>query len=218
MRNTMIFHKAILLALLFLLFSTDLFAQQLTLTEDDKQRIEQRIKEKADDFLSYLPEIAAKSDKSYEEKQTAREYIKLALKLFIGEGEKYKWIDANGYERLHDEVKMQTTSHGVANTPKPMKTYLSRLMALPYTKVEVDTVKAVRVNTIHQIGEDNYTATATFIQAFRSWRDGKLIINDVDPKQVTVYIRRIPISSYTGTKIYWQILLGDIRVTDWSQY
>lgn len=185
-----------------------------SLSQDEINTIEQRIEEKVNDFISYLPEIAAKSDKSDEEKKTAKEYIKIALKLFIGEGEDYQYVDNSGTTRRHDAVKMQTTSRGVPNKPQPMKRYLNRLMALPYTKVEVDTVHAVRIDRhLFQTGENTFTATASFLQAFRSYRDGRLIINDKDVKQVTVYVTRVIIDVFGKSEVKWEIQLGDIKVT-----
>ncbi|MCD8296973.1 MAG: hypothetical protein LUC88_05310, partial [Prevotella sp.] len=206
--------KVRILIILFLLNCFLVTTHAQTLTDSDKKEIEQRIIEKVNDFVSYLPEIAAKSNKKKEERETASEYIAIALKLFIGEGEKYPYIDNAGNKRLHDEVTMQTTSRGKKNPPQPMVNYLNGLMALPYHKVKVDTCYAVRINKeIHEVGDGLYTATALFVQSFRAYRDNRLVLNDKDPKQVTVYIKREVINDYSGKSVYWVIKLGDIRVT-----
>ena len=111
--------KRIILA--FILCSLTFMVQAQEITESEKATLEQRVKEQIDDFISYLPEIAGKSGKPYQEKVLAQKYIKSALELFIGKGEQYPYIDQNGNKRLHEAVKMQTTSRGVPNRPKLMK-------------------------------------------------------------------------------------------------
>lgn len=205
--------------LAFFLCSLTYIAQAQEMTESEKATLEQRIREQIDDFISYLPDIAAKSNKPYQEKLLAQKYIKAALELFIGKGDSYPYIDQNGNSRTHEAVKMQTTSRGIANRPKLMKRYLSGLINLPYQKVEVDKCSAVTINKhLYKISEGRYAATAVYLQAFRAWRDGRLIINDKDAKQVTVYVDKKVIDTPNGSKTYWEIQLGDIRITsDWGE-
>lgn len=205
--------------LAFFLCSLTYIAQAQEMTESEKATLEQRIREQIDDFISYLPDIAAKSNKPYQEKLLAQKYIKAALELFIGKGDSYPYIDQNGNSRTHEAVKMQTTSRGIANRPKLMKRYLSGLINLPYQKVEVDKCSAVTINKhLYKISEGRYVATAVYLQAFRAWRDGRLIINDKDAKQVTVYVDKKVIDTPNGSKTYWEIQLGDIRITsDWGE-
>lgn len=209
--------KRIILA--FILCSLTFMVQAQEITESEKATLEQRVKEQIDDFISYLPEIAGKSGKPYKEKVLAQKYIKSALELFIGKGEQYPYIDQNGNKRLHEAVKMQTTSRGVPNRPKLMKRYLPSLMNLPYQKVEVDKCSAVRINKhLYKISEGRYAATAVYLQAFRAWRDGRLIIDDKDAKQATVYVDKKVIETPNGSKTFWEIQLGDIRITsDWGE-
>ena len=92
--------KGIFTIILMCLFSINIQAQSYRNSEDlsDEERatLEQRVIEKINDFLSYLPEIAAKSNKSEEEKKLARKYIGLTLGLFIGGGERYPYTDNAG--------------------------------------------------------------------------------------------------------------------------
>ena len=77
--------KTLLLAFVLCFGMFDVYAQNgYVLSADERKTIEQRVIEKIDDFLSYLPEIAAKSNKSKEEKQLALKYINKTLELFIG--------------------------------------------------------------------------------------------------------------------------------------
>ena len=211
--------KKILFLAFFLIGNISVIAQNnFDLSADERETIEQRVIEKINDFLSYLPEIAAKSNKTQAEKQLALKYIDKTLELFIGEGNDYQFQDQSGIWRWHDAVKMQTTVRGRLRAPQPMKKYLNKLMALPYQKVEIDTCKAVRINKkLYRTGDGRYTGSAVFIQAFRATRDGKIVVDDKDAKQVTIYVERKVVETLAGKDIVWIIKLGDIRITtDWN--
>lgn len=198
------------------MFSLNMFAQN-ELSADEMTTIEQRVLEKIDDFISYLPEIAAKKNKSEAERRLAQKYISKALELFIGNGEQYWYEDAAGNSRIHEPVKMQTTSRGRANIAKPMKTYLTRLMALPYEKVVVESCKAIRMDKhLRPIGNNRWAGSAVFMQVFRATRDGRLVVNDTDEKQVTVYVDRevIGVNSNGEENVVWKIMLGDMRIAN----
>lgn len=208
--------KSWLLLGLFCLIGINVQAQ-MELTSDEQAEIEQRVLEKIDDFISYLPEIAAKNNKSADERQLALKYINLALNLFIGEGEDYEYEDQAGNKRMHEAVKMQTTSRGRANTPQPMKRYLNRLMALPYQKVEVESCKAIRIDKhLHYIGNNRWAGSAVFMQVFRATKDGRLVVNDTDEKQVTFYVDREEWKTGPngGKQVTWTIRLGDMRIAN----
>lgn len=205
------------LLMLALCFSCIKTQAQEVLSNEERATIEQRVLEKIDDFISYLPEIAAKKNKSYEEQQLALKYINKTLDLFIGEGNPYEYIDQAGNKRLHEAVKMQTTSRGRRNTPIPMKTYLNRLMALPYQKVEVESCKAIRINKhLHYVGNNRWSGSAVFMQVFRATKDGRLVVHDTDEKQVTFYVDReeYAIGPDGQKQVVWTIRLGDMRIAN----
>lgn len=61
---------------------------------------------------------------------------------------------------------------------------------LPYQEVEVDKCSAVKNKQhLYKSSEGKYAATAVYLQAFHAWRDRRLIIDDKDAKQVTVYVK-----------------------------
>lgn len=207
--------KGILFILLCML-NLNIFAQT-ELSEGEMMTIEQRVLEKIDDFISYLPEIAAKKNKSQEEQQLALKYISKALDLFIGEGNEYKYVDAAGNIRLHAPVTMQTTSRGRTNPSQTMKRYLSRLMALPYQNVEVESCKAIRIDKhLHPVGNNRWAGSAVFMQVFRATKDGMLVVNDTDEKQVTFYVDKevYEIGPNGEKQVFWTIKLGDMRITN----
>ncbi len=199
-------------------FVFNMFAgnNNIVLTDDQKGEIEQEVKNKVNNFISYLPDIAATSNKSAEKRRLAKRYKERALKLFIGQGEDYPYIDVQGNKRMHSAVTMQTTSRRRKNKPKRLTTYLDRLMALPYHKVEVDTCQAVRLNNdIHKVGDNKWACTVYFIQTFKAYnREGGCVVNDKDAKKVTVYIDREEVFDPKTGKIneFYVVQLGDISI------
>ena len=208
--------KELIFILFLSIFGINTQAQTI-LSEEDRIQIEQRVIEKIDDFISYLPEIAAKKNKSNDEQQLALKYITKALELFIGGGDDYEYMDQAGNLRIHEAVKMQTTSRGRANKPQSMKRYLNRLMALPYEKVEVESCKAIRIDKhLHYIGNNRWSGSAVFMQVFRATQDGNYVVNDTDEKQVTIYVDREEYEyGVNGEKqVVWTIKLGDMRIAN----
>ena len=139
------------------------------------------------------------------------------MELFIGGGDDYEYMDQAGNLRIHEAVKMQTTSRGRANKPQPMKRYLNRLMALPYEKVEVESCKAIRIDKhLHYIGNNRWSGSAVFMQVFRATQDGNYVVNDTDEKQVTIYVDREEYEyGVNGEKqVVWTIKLGDMRIAN----
>lgn len=76
--------KRIILA--FILCSLTFMVQAQEITESEKATLEQRVKEQIDDFISYLPEIAGKSGKPYQEKVLAQKYIKSGIRVIHWQG------------------------------------------------------------------------------------------------------------------------------------
>lgn len=209
-------NRKVIFTIIMCMFYLNVFAQN-ELSDDERVTIEQRVLEKIDDFISYLPEIAAKNNKSEDEKQLAQKYISKAFDLFIGEGKEYEYEDANGNKRTHAPVTMQTTSRGRANAPQPMKRYLNRLMALPYQNVEVESCKAIRMDKhLHPIGNGQYAGTAVFMQVFRASRDGRYVVNDTDEKQVVFYVfkEEFEVGPNGEKVVVWTIRLGDMRIAN----
>ena len=88
---------------------------------------------------------------------------------------------------------------------------------MPYQKVEVESCKAIRIDKhLHPIGNNRWAGSAVFMQVFRATRDGRLVVNDTDEKQVTFYVDREEIEiGPNGEKIVvWTIKLGDMRIAN----
>ena len=196
-----------------LLFQQSVFAQQVTLSEEDKGELQIRVKQKIEDFQMHLGTIASKAGVSEASKDAA---TASALELFIGHGKPYEYIDDYGNRRIHEPVTMQTSGRGGRRyPPKPMTRYLKNLRNLTYTKVVIEAADAVRVDNIYETPDGKYEAIAYFCQKFCGYRDGILVFISVDEKKVKVYVEKETIPTPSGNdQVIWQVLLGDIYVVN----
>lgn len=187
-------------------------AQQVSLSNEDKEELQLRVKQKIEDFQMYLGTIASKAGVSEANKDAA---TASALELFIGKGKSYEYIDDYGNRRTHEPVKMQTSNKYRKYPPKLMTLYLKSLRNMSYTKVVIEAADAVRVDNIFETSDGKYEAVAYFCQNFCGYRDGRLDYNDYVEKKVKIYVEKevIPMPS-GGDQIIWQVLLGDIYVVN----
>lgn len=182
------------------------------LSEGDKKELEMKVKQKIDDFLSYLSQIGSKevSDSLKDED------VKGALDLFIGKGYKYYYEDEWGNLKKHEAVTMQTTNkYGRVYRPKPMVTYLDNIRKLTYKKINIESAAAVRVDQITSTGKDNkYKAVAYFYQKFVGiTAEGKPYI-DFTCKKVIISIEKVQIPTPDGTMTSWRVQLGNVSAVE----
>jgi hypothetical protein len=185
--------------------------QAQVLSQEDKEELQIRTKQKIEDLQGHLSTIASRSVSPALKDIATRS----ALKLFIAKGDSYYYEDAYRKRTLHDPVIMQVSSKYRA-TPinRPMKQYLNSLRNMTrYSKVVIENADVVRVDNIRETAEGKYEAVAYFCQKFCGYRDGKLIYNDVTEKKVKVYVEREEVAMPDGeTQVIWLVLLGDIYV------
>lgn len=179
------------------------------LTDEEKQEFSTRIKQKIEDFQTHLGIISSRESSQ----NTVNTAVKECLKLFIGKGEKYTTTDVYGNKIENDPVTIQVTSKRGSirtNTVKGYLTTLAKNLNKMYTKVNITSSDAVRVDNIHETGDGRYECVAYFFQKFEGYRDGRLIYTDVTTKKVRVYLDQIegPIGKT------WSIALGDISAVE----
>lgn len=204
--------KFLLLMFILLGLANNISAQSDgMLSENDKKEMQNKAKQRIDDFLNYLGAIGSKQV-SRQRKQAS---VESALDLFIGNGDPYTYEDDYGNRLQHAAVTMQTTNkYGRKYPPKPMKTYLSALMSLPYNKVVIESADAVRVDNIQEEGNGKYKAVAYYYQKFTgSYGDGR-IYSDYTQKKVTIYVERTLLDTIDGEKTVWTVLLGDVSAVE----
>lgn len=203
--------NVLFLTMLLLMASPSVKAQ--TLSEEDKEELQIRTKQKLEDLLGHLSTIASRSVTA-DLKDIS---IRSALKLFIGKGEAYYYEDAYGNRKLHDPVFMQVSSkYRAMPINRPMKTYLNSLKNMTrYNKVEIENADVVRVDNIRETADGKYEAVAYFCQKFCGYRDGRIIYSDVTEKKVKVYVEREEVEMPDDeVQVIWLVLLGDIYVVN----
>lgn len=205
--------------ILFLtLVSLNITAQE-ELTEAQKIEFQNRVKQKVDEFQSSLSNIVNNQLKD----EIRKEEVTKLLKLFMGEGGPYDYYDEEADARIHSTgVKMQTSSVYKTNSQsQKLKNYIynlynpdKRKSTLPYTKIVIESVSAVRVDNIEKVG-DHYECVAYFSQKFIGYRDGKVWYSDTTSKKIRCYISHIDLP--TGKRIF-DAKLGDIYVLSTKKY
>ncbi|MDE5881353.1 MAG: hypothetical protein K2H60_06450 [Muribaculaceae bacterium] len=179
------------------------------LSEEDMMDFSERIEQKIEDFQTHLSILCSANSS----KQTKKIALEECLKLFIGQGNKYYGLDAYGNQELHDSVAIQITSKINPTHTIPVKRYLTTLtdkLNKRYTKVEITSSQAVRVDNLHETSDGRYECVAYFYQKFRGYKDGKLLYEDITTKKVRVYLDQIegPVGKT------WSIALGDISAVE----
>lgn len=205
--------KHIFLSTIFLIISmVSIHAEneeEPILSDTEKQEFSTRIKQKIEDFQTHLGIISSKESS----KKTLNTAVEECLKLFIGNGEPYYTTDAYGNRIENTPVTIQVTSKNKGTRTNTVKRYLTTLannLNKMYTKVNITSSDAVRVDNIHETGDGRYECVAYFFQKFEGYRDGRLIYTDVTTKKVRVYLdqKEGPVG------MTWSISLGDISAVE----
>jgi len=204
------------ISLLFFCFvAMGAYAQEeAELTEAQKKEFQTRVKQKVEEFQNGLKKIV---NDSLSHDARVEHQIN-TLKLFIGEGEAYNYYDYELDKRVKSTgVKMQTSSVNKEHTSsQKLKTYINKLYdpiarksKLPYTKIDIESASAVRVDNIVKRDDGNYECMAYFSQKFIGYRDGKVWYSDKTGKKIRCHITKIDLP--TGEFLF-EAKLGDIYV------
>lgn len=95
-----------------------------------------------------------------------------------------------------------------------IREYLERLMALNYDKVTIQWYNIQYISDLERQPDGRYVGVITIFQRFEGTTKEGLRYVDVTKKDVTVYVER-KTTQISGRIIgFWDVLLGDIRVTE----
>ena len=168
------------------------------LAQDDvsperKQAIDSLALEKVKDLGKYISIIGNK-DTPFSE---ANRVIERALELFA-EGAQMGVSSLN-----REEVKY----YGV-------KEYFERLMALNYDRVTIKWFNIQYISDLERQPDGRYVGVITIYQRFQGESDDGLKYMDTTKKDITIYVERK--QTQIGGRVigFWDVLLGDIRVTE----
>lgn len=184
--------KIIFIALIALIFSNNAISQD-NISPQRKMAIDSLALEKVRDLSKYISIIGNKQTPWSE----ANRVIDRTLELFI-DGAKM------GVSSLNEsEVKY----YGI-------RTYLERLMALNYDKVKIEWYNIEYISDLEKQPDGRYVGVITIYQRFEGSKGDNLTYVDTTKKDITVYVERK--QTQIGGRIigFWDVLLGDIRVTE----
>ncbi len=184
---------------LFSLFSLHLVAQTgnpPTISPQRKQAIDSLALEKVKDLSKYISIIGNKQTPFSE----ANRVIERAVELF-----------ADGSEI------------GVSSLNRPdiiyyqIRNYFEHLMALNYDRVTIKWYNIQYISDLELQPDGRYVGVITIFQRFEGTTDDGLNYMDTTKKDITVYVERKR-TQISGRVIeFWDVLLGDIRVTETTQ-
>ena len=168
------------------------FAQP-EISPERKQAIDSLALEKVKDLGKYISIIGNK-DTPFSE---ANRVIDRALELFA-EGSQM------GVSSLN---KKEITYYGI-------KEYFQRLMALNYDRVKIDWFNIQYISDLVRQPDGRYVGVITVYQRFTGETDDGLKYVDTTKKDITVYVERKQTQIQGRVIGFWDVLLGDIRVTE----
>ena len=168
-------------------------AQEPTLHPNRKKAIDSLALEKVRDLSRYISIIGDKETQWSE----AQRVIKRTLELF-SEGAEMGVSSLNT-----DKIKYY-----------PVAKYFERLMQLNYQKVEISWYNIEYISDLERQPDGRYVGVITVYQKFEGTTKEGLKYVDVTKKDITVYVERKS-TQIEGRKInFWDVLLGDIRVSE----
>lgn len=177
----------------FILISFTQTNAQGDISPERKQAIDSLALEKVRDLSKYISIIGSKETQFSE----ANRVIERALELF-----------ADGSQMgVSSLVREEVRYYDV-------RTYLERLMALNYDRVTIRWYDIQYISDLERQPDGRYVGVITIYQRFEGESDDGLQYKDTTKKDITVYVERKQ-TQIGGRMIgFWDVLLGDIRVTE----
>lgn len=185
--------KYILLSL-SLLFVLSGFAQT-NVDPARKQAIDSLALEKVKDLSKYISIIGNKSTQFSE----AKRVMDRAEELFAPDS----------------EMGVSSLSSEKINYYK-VREYFERLMALNYDKVTIKWYDIHYVSDLEQQPDGTYVGVITIYQRFEGSSNDGLNYKDTTKKDITIYVKKKETQIAGRIIEFWDVLLGDIRVTETS--
>jgi hypothetical protein len=178
------------LAVLF--FTLTSYAQD-TISPKRKQAIDSLALEKVKDLSKYISIIGDKKT-SYSD---AQRVMDRAEELF-----------ASG-----SEMGVSSLSNEKVNYYK-VREYFERLMALNYDKVKIQWYDIHYISDLEMQPDGVFVGVITVYQKFEGTSDDGLNYKDTTKKDITIYVKKKSTQIAGRTIDFWDVMLGDIRVTE----
>ncbi len=95
-----------------------------------------------------------------------------------------------------------------------VRKYFERLMALNYDRVNIKWYDIHYISDLERQPDGKYVGVVTIYQRFEGESDDGLKYKDTTKKDITIYVERKKTQIAGRTIEFWDVLLGDIRVTE----
>lgn len=185
--------KYSLLAMFLFLVSSNLIAQDNDVSPERKQAIDSLALEKVRDLSKYISIIGNKKT-MYSE---ATRVMDRAEELFSPGSE--MGVSLLGREAVNYF---------------PVRKYFERLMALNYDRVTIKWYDIHYISDLERQPDGRYVGVITIYQRFEGESDDGLQYKDTTKKDITIYVDKKKTQIEGRTVEFWDVLLGDIRVTE----
>lgn len=184
--------KILMISVLILSISSAVVAQE-NLSKQRKAAIDSLALEKVRDLSKYVSIIGSKETPFSE----ANRVIERTLELFNEDAQM-------GVSSInHEEIKYY-----------PIRKYLERLMALNYDKINITWYNIEYISDLELQPDGRYVGVITIYQRFEGTTEDGMVYKDTTKKDITVYVQKKQ-TQISGRLIdFWDVLLGDIRVSE----
>jgi hypothetical protein len=95
-----------------------------------------------------------------------------------------------------------------------VRQYFERLMALNYDRVSIQWYDIHYISDLERQPDGRYVGVVTIYQRFEGESDDGMKYKDTTKKDITIYVDRKKTQIAGRTVEFWDVLLGDIRVTE----
>ncbi|HEX7014894.1 MAG TPA: hypothetical protein VF191_05240 [Cyclobacteriaceae bacterium] len=191
----MIHHKNILTLLFILSAFANATAQSADISPERKQAIDSLALEKVRDLSKYISIIGNKNTPFSE----ASRVMDRAEELFAPDAE-MGVSSLNRKEIAYYKVRK----------------YFERLIALNYDRVTIQWYDIHYISDLERQPDGRYVGVVTIYQRFEGVSDDGLRYRDTTKKDITIYVERKRTQISGRVVEFWDVLLGDIRVTETS--
>ncbi|HEX6891456.1 MAG TPA: hypothetical protein VF141_12190 [Chryseolinea sp.] len=181
--------------LVSLLLIGNVSAQKADISPERKQAIDSLALEKVRDLSKYISIIGNKKTPFSE----ATRVMDRAEELFAPDS----------------EMGVSSLNRKEINYYKVRK-YFERLMALNYDKVTISWYDIHYISDLERQPDGRYVGVVTIYQRFEGTSDDGMKYKDTTKKDITIYVERKKTQISGRTVEFWDVMLGDIRVSETS--
>lgn len=169
------------------------YSQDDNITPERKKAIDSLALEKVHDLSKYISIIGNKQTPFSE----ANRVMDRAEELFVDDA----------------EIGVSSLNREEINYYK-IREYFQRLMALNYDRITIKWYNIHYISDLERQPDGRYVGVVTIYQRFEGVSDDGLNYKDTTKKDITIYVEKKKTQIHGRIIEFWDVLLGDIRVTE----